>query len=73
MVPVPPDPPLRKPPRLECTVDGYIHSCRPAARAACSSAVIGAPASAVIVSSVTSMTDRARDMSSTSPPGIGIA
>ena len=71
--PVPPEPPARKPPMLDCAVDGYIHSSCPVSRAACSRLTIVAPASAVMTPSPTSTTARARDMSSTRPPGIGIA
>jgi hypothetical protein len=57
----------------DCTVDGYINNCWPAWLAACSSAIIVAPASAVTKPSPTSTTALARDMSITRPPGIGIA
>ena len=56
-----------------CAVDGYIHSCWPVARAASSIVTIGVPASAVASPGAISTTARARDMSITSPPGIGIA
>ena len=58
---------------LDCAVDGYIHSSCPVSRAACSRLTMEAPASAVMTPSPTSTTARARDMSSTSPPGIGMA
>lgn len=72
IVPVPPDPPARNPPIVEFIVDGYIQSCWPLSRAACSSCDIGAPASAVMNPSPTSSTFRAREVSSTRPPREGI-
>ena len=71
--PVPPEPPDRKPPMLERAVDGYIRICCPASAAARSNSTNVAPASAVIAPSSTAWIVRARDMSSTRPPAIGIA
>ena len=73
MEPVPPEPPERKPPRVDCAVDGYIQSAWPAAHAACSSSTMGVPASAVMNPSPTSTIALARVVSMTRPPCIGMA
>ena len=72
IAPVPPEPPETKPPSVDCAVDGYIGSCWPVLAAACSSAIIVAPASAIRYPSPTSMMARAFEVSSTRPPDIGM-